>query len=321
MFLKNFPNMDQKTTTLADGTLDPNHDFDCVPTSIADCLSWYTGRPFSGGAIKEAVYGRNYVGGTIAAMYINYCAAQNVRLFNVQGDGPTLVKAVRENLAKGMPTLITEPDPYVAASLGWSHVLVAYAADEDAPGTITMRDPYGMHDAVHTDATWASLFEFGEVWPLAPIVQPTQEKPIIMTTLDRLKAAGWHDDPAADKLTAPNGLFMTKGFRQAVISAQYYDQADWPLELEHGADQMEVSNPAIEPGTQQVCRMTTFEWTTKRGVFRMWTGQEILALRKLVQQHETNPTLPVAVYHDLTDATSLVEGAVADLKDAINRHA
>ena len=141
------------------------------------------------------------------------------------------------------------------------------------------------------------------------------------TTLDRLKAAGWKDDPNADRLYAPNGLYLTKGFRTGVLDDQYYSTDDWPIELEHGVDQMEVGNPAIKTGTQQACRKTIWEWNAESGVFPMWAGQEILALRKLVQEHEANPTLPIAVYHDLKDATSMVESAVSDLHDAINRHA
>lgn len=311
MYLKNFPNKSQ----LADIN-EKNMQFDCVPTCIADALSYLTGRDYNAATIKDLVYGPAYVGGTSADAYIDYCAAQNVHLFAIKGDGPALVKAIRTQLAQGVASIGTEADPYADPTLGWSHAIIFYGMDEPA-GTLTARDPYSTQDVVLSDAVWASMLEFSEVWPIAPL-HPQENIPP-MSTLDRLQAAGWKDD--GQKLTAPNGIAMVKGFRLAVINATYYDPADWPLELEHGADQMEVSNPAIEPGTQQTCRMTIWEWNTKRGVFRMWTGQEILALRKLVQQHEIAPTLPISIYNDLHDAAQRVDHAVDSLHDAITRHA
>ncbi len=317
IILKDFPNNNQ----LTDG--DPNYLYDCVPTTIADALQYLNGKKYTGGMVKDAVYGRDYKGVTAADRYVDYCAAQGVKLFNTKGDGNSLVKIIREQLALGRPTIITEPDPYVAASLGWSHVVVCYACDKDGPGTLTMRDPFGAHDAVHSDDEWAALFEYGEVWTLGPLHDnpaPQKETPPPMTTLERLVAAGWHDDEKADKLTAPNGKYFTKGFRKAVLNEPFYDLADLPLENEHPCDQMEFGNPNIEPGTQQICEMTTWEWTPKRGIFKMYTGQEIMALRKLVQAHEQNPLLPPAIHDELTTAAQEMQHALNDLSTAINRH-
>lgn len=312
MRLLNFPNKSQ----LADVN-EANRLFDCVPTCIADALTYLTGKDYDAGHIKDLVYTPGYVGGTAAYRYIDYCASQGVKLFDVQGNGAALVKAIRAQLALGHASIGTEPDPYADPTLGWSHAIIFYAMDEPN-GTLTARDPYSTQDVVLSDVVWASMLEFSEIWPLALL-----EEYQIMSTLDRLKAAGWKDDPAADRLTAPNGLYFQKGFRAHVIAAEYYDPADCPLELEHTQNPMEVSNPTITPGTQQICRMTVWQWNAQRGVFKQWVGQELLALRKIVATLQSGPqsTLPTAILHDLTDATQKIEGALGEMHDAINRHA
>ena len=88
---------------------------------------------------------------------------------------------------------------------------------------------------------------------------------------------GWKDDGTT--LTAPNGFRVVKGFRQFVLSNRW-DYKNWPLEEEHGMSQLEFSDPSLGGGTQQVFRTDVLEWTQARGVFRMWVGQEILALRR-----------------------------------------
>jgi hypothetical protein len=87
---------------------------------------------------------------------------------------------------------------------------------------------------------------------------------------------GWHDDGTT--LTAPNGHKVVQGFRQFIL-ANSWDAANWPLEEEHGQTPLELSNPSLGGGTQQIFRWTTLEWTAQRGVFVAWSGAEILALR------------------------------------------
>ena len=88
---------------------------------------------------------------------------------------------------------------------------------------------------------------------------------------------GWSDDGTS--LKAPNGLAVVKGFRQYVLDHNW-EPANLPLENEHEQTPLEVSNPALGGGSQQSFRWTVLEWTPARGVFEMWTGQEILGLRQ-----------------------------------------
>ena len=90
---------------------------------------------------------------------------------------------------------------------------------------------------------------------------------------------GWHDD--GKTLTAPNNIVVVHGFRDFVLANQW-DASNYPLEAEHGQSPLELSNPSLGNGTQQVFRWTTLEWTSSRGVFVAWVGQELLALRGLM---------------------------------------
>jgi N-acetyl-anhydromuramyl-L-alanine amidase AmpD len=98
-----------------------------------------------------------------------------------------------------------------------------------------------------------------------------------VNNIDQLKAAGWKYDEQQKIWTAPNGFLVQHGFAEEVSTA--WNPQDYPLENEHGMQNLEVGNPSIGSGTQQVFRLTSLEWTPARGVFKMWTGQELLALR------------------------------------------
>jgi hypothetical protein len=89
--------------------------------------------------------------------------------------------------------------------------------------------------------------------------------------------ASWHDDGTT--LTAPNQKVVVKGFREYVLHHNW-DPANLPLENEHGQNPLEASNPAQGGGTQQAFHRAVLEWTPARGVFEMWTGQELLGLRQ-----------------------------------------
>src|SRR5260221_4906186 len=126
--LINFPLISQ-----LDG--DPNGPFDCVPTSLAAGLEYLTGRKYTGGEVKDAVSGRAYANeGTAAVDYVEYCAKQGVRLFPVNGSPAYLVGQAHAYLAKNMPVVFSEVDPYAAASLGWTHVCVWF---KDTSNTLT----------------------------------------------------------------------------------------------------------------------------------------------------------------------------------------
>ncbi|GCE49207.1 N-acetylmuramoyl-L-alanine amidase [Thermosporothrix hazakensis] len=87
---------------------------------------------------------------------------------------------------------------------------------------------------------------------------------------------GWKDD--GKTLIAPNGVKVVQGFRDYVL-AHAWHPGNWPLESEHGATPLEISNPSLGGGTQQRFRWTTLEWTPAKGVFEAWSGQEWIKLR------------------------------------------
>lgn len=129
--------------------------------------------------------------------------------------------------------------------------------------------------------------------------------------------ANWHDDGTT--LTAPNNIPVVRGFRDYILTHPW-DEANIPLEAEHGASQLEMSNPSLGGGTKQRFRMTTLEWTSKMGVFVAWTGQELIALEakvaQLTQQLQSNPAptpTPTIPANILSDAKAVVD-AVTKLK-------
>ena len=151
--LANFPRISQR-----DGDL--NADYDCVPASIANCLTWLVGKPYTASQVKDAVYGQAYTGGTDAHKYVGYCAEQGVTLAPMDGNGSQLVSDLRSAIAAGHPCLITEPDPYAA---GWTHVCAAYADDGTS---ITVMDPWIDQPVANTDGEWAAQLQDNEIWVL-----------------------------------------------------------------------------------------------------------------------------------------------------------
>jgi hypothetical protein len=92
----------------------------------------------------------------------------------------------------------------------------------------------------------------------------------IMTT-----PQGWHDDGTT--LTAPNGVPVVRGFRDVVLAGPWLAE-DWPLAPEASLPSVEPGNPAIGPGSRQDFRLTSLGWTTQRGAYRIWVGQDVRAL-------------------------------------------
>jgi len=290
--LANFPNKNQ----LADG--DPNNQFDCVPTCIADAASYILGKDIDGAAMKDAVYGRAYVGGTAASAYVFYCAALGVRLFSIAGSGQTLIQAIRAQLRQHLPVIATEPDPYADPALGWTHVICFYGLDEP-PGTLSARDPFGAHDVTRSDSAWASTLLFDEVWSLAPLHAKENTHMGI--------PQGWSDDGTT--LKAPNNQIIVKGFRQWILD-HAWDPNNLPLEHEQSLPQIELSNPTLGPGSRQRFRWTTLEWTATHGVFQGWSGQELIKLEELLKEQLTSnqpPQLSATTRQVLHEVVALLQ--------------
>jgi hypothetical protein len=128
-----------------------------------------------------------------------------------------------------------------------------------------------------------------------------------MTNIEQLQRAGWKYDEQQKQWTAPNGFLVQHGFAEEVSKA--WNPQDYPLENEQHCDQVELSNPGLGSGSRQRFRMTTLEWTPARGVFRAWTGQELIELERRLQAALTQPALPDA----LQQALVAVQKAVGDV--------
>lgn len=122
---------------------------------------------------------------------------------------------------------------------------------------------------------------------------------------------GWKDNGTT--LTAPNGHFVTLGFRDYVLNNNW-NPGDWPLEEAHTQDPLELSNPSIGKGTLQTFRKTVLEWTPTLGVFEAWSGQELLKMRALLAQDKAET--PVVV-PNTQQAISTIQSVLPSLQAAI----
>lgn len=115
---------------------------------------------------------------------------------------------------------------------------------------------------------WQELWKF-----LTPPVQHVVEEAYPMGVPN-----GWKDDGTS--LVAPNGHKVVKGFRNFILTnPKGWDPNDCPLQEEVGLKQLEISNPSLGGGSQQIFRMSMLEWNATRGVFKAWIGQELIAAR------------------------------------------
>ena len=154
--LKNFPHISQR-----DGNI--NSSDDCVGACVGMGLTYLTGKKYTAGQVKDAVYGPGYTGGTAAVEYERYCAEQGVSLTPINGNPSQLVAALKAQISAGHPCIVTEPDPYEA---GWSHCCAAYAFNSDAQ-TITVVDPWIDRDVTRTDASWQSQLLYSQIWTMS----------------------------------------------------------------------------------------------------------------------------------------------------------
>ena len=159
--LINFPFVSQRDKNV-------NADFDCVPACLAACLEFFTGKSYTAGEIKNAVYGAEYQGGTDITRYVEYANSQGCTLAAKSGNGSQLVQDIHALLQQGMPIILTEPDPYLS---GWLHCVVAYA--DETGGEITALDPWIDQPVSKSNASWAQQLQTGQIWAVASKVPET----------------------------------------------------------------------------------------------------------------------------------------------------
>lgn len=151
---------------------DRNAQMDCVAACLAASLEYLTHKKYTGSQIKDSVYGANYVGPTNPPNYVKYCAEQGVQLSPINGSPNYLIEAIHVHLVAGEPCLVTVPDRYAPASLGWTHVLAAFKCDGSSVGTgsITLLDPYIAKPVTYDNAELANLLRFDQIWVLSKVV-------------------------------------------------------------------------------------------------------------------------------------------------------
>ncbi len=180
--LANYPNVNQNSAKI-------NPLFDCVPAAIIDGMEYLTGQHIDIDAMVTACYGPNWHGATSAARYVDFCALHGVLLAPIDGDPPTLVVELHRQIQAGHPCLLTEPDMYAPAHPDWSHVLSVYS---EAAFSLTARDPFSTRDVTHTDADWAALLRYREIWTMEVLTMPLSiDMPEVAALFRQLDANHW----------------------------------------------------------------------------------------------------------------------------------
>lgn len=192
--LPNFVPVSQNTTMTEDGLPNKNAPFECVSAALLMAVMQQLGIAAIGGKFtpdyfNDQAYSENYEGGTSAMQYIPLLASLGCKLFPINGTPGQLVDAIHAHLAQGVPVVITETDPYVPASYGWTHCCTAYA---DTTSTITVLDPYPTPSGVavtHDDSEWIQLLKDNQIW----IVQKVEEDMPITIDLNKPEVARYFE--------------------------------------------------------------------------------------------------------------------------------
>src|SRR5579885_1030791 len=176
--LKNFPMVSQLTQVTSDGKPSENAQFDCVPASIAAGILWYEGKSqwdasINPDLLKDQAYGENWKNeGTAAARYVPVVAKMGYKLSPINDIPGALVTETHKQLQAGHPVIFTEPDPYVSASLGWTHVCVFFGEET---GYLTALDPYIAKAIRRTDHEWRELLQYKQIWILEKLPNGGEE--------------------------------------------------------------------------------------------------------------------------------------------------
>jgi len=196
--LQGFPLVSQLTQITSDGRVSENAPYDCVAASIGAAILWYEGKSqwdssINPDLLKDAAYGENWKNqGTAASAYVAYVASLGYKLYSINGLVGQLPVLAHEYLAKNLPVIFTERDPYVPASYGWSHVCVWFS---DSPGQLTALDPYIGRPITRSDQEWVTELIGNELWIVEKIeeenVQIDITNPGVAHYFTALSATAW----------------------------------------------------------------------------------------------------------------------------------
>ncbi len=256
---------------------DVNADMDCVPTSIAAALTWFTGTKYYGDEVIDQVYGSGYTGGTAASAYTSYCAARGVTLYPVNGTPPELVTALHTYVRENRPCLVTVPGQWNNPATSGAHpgdVTHVMVVCGEGAGVIQVMNPWTGAFEVYTDSWFQLKLCYGQIWPMEGNVIPT----------------GWHDD--GKTLTAPNAVAVVGSFRDWVL-AHPWNPADWPMAAERTVTQVTTTTTAYGAGKRQDFKFSALGYSVARNeTFLVELGAELAhAQQQLATASSDNATL------------------------------
>lgn len=271
--LPNFPQDNQHTL------VDRNKLYDCVPTSFADIATYITGQAYSGDTIKDAVYGASYAGNQDPHQYTQYMQSIGVHLeFVDQGD---LISAIHSSIQAGNPVLVNITDQY-SHDPNETHAVVVYSEDQ---GILEYTDPFTGSSLTVSDSWMQENLKYGY------IVIASKEK-IVMPL-----PAGYTDDGNA---LANNGQSVVGDYRTFLVENDYAELETLGEMLTSVVEQnpLEYGNTALGAGQAVYFQKGVIEKAynpdpstsvAANVVIRQWSGQEVLALRKVIDAQNEKP--------------------------------
>lgn len=178
------PIVSQLTSITTDKQPSENREDDCVAASVLMLTMFLKGVKSLGGIytpdnFKDQGAGQGYVGFTAAVQYIKYCASLGVRLYHQDGNQAQLIEFVKSNLSKKLPTIFTEPDPYMQGN--FSHVCIFCA---DLGSSLVAIDPFIAEKIQRTYAEWQGMLQFSQVWTGELMQQGSTTQPLTATVDD-----------------------------------------------------------------------------------------------------------------------------------------
>jgi hypothetical protein len=235
--------------------------------------------------------------------------------------------AIKASVANGYPVIICVPEPqvfdieaggnpYPWNSTGLNHIILVTGIASD--GNILVRDSANIESPnnIRPGPRHYRIDGLDPYWAI-------QVKPSWYSAQAAAQGgqtvgvpAGWHDDPNKKILTAPNGVQVTQGFRDYILTNEWNPE-DIPLQAAQGLNPLELSNPSLGGGTQQITRESALEWTSKQGVFKAWIGQELIATKKFLSIVQGKLTDLQNAYNDVVTKKNDLVGINNSLKDQI----
>lgn len=271
--------LDQLAPAAIDGLPPVDANDNCVPTSIAEGLHILTGRTFDGDELHDAVYGAGYLGPQSASHYVAYCASQGVTLAAHDGAQSDLIATIHSEVSAGHPVVVTMPSQWGTAPAdpvhpnGSTHVGVAVGVGS---GEIRVMNPWHSFFQDESDAWWQARLCYGQVWPMVKAAG------VSMSGVP----SGWSDDGVTlTGAPAPDGKRYQcgHGIRAFVLANNWYP-GDVPITPEEDVPSVEQGNASIGPGARQFfLESGEIGWTQTMNTYRVWQGQEEVALHKALE--------------------------------------